>query len=707
MNREGEERSVRSDTSSKIRYRQVTGSSKKESFIATIPTTHELVTKSRLSALEKKAKLYDDLMKTVSRSKYSGSPLGDSLLGMAASLVPQCGLHGIMIILPFCVASVLANAGMKFDIGELVTSQPSREKLLQLVGETAVDTVLLTQKSILDNPILYFSVDKGNKKGNKNLAKYICWYDKRKDAVTIFLVDVNCSDESTDEVADATVHSLKRLFPDGENIRLHGQCTDSGGGGTLHSMARAMHSRNMTSEHYLVGSCSLHNLQTCLRNAVINVLGEGGTDANGEYLMNAMQMLHGAYNLQNWHETEELKDLWKYIVEVEGENYEFQKLEEPITTRWWLVGACAASFKVSLLIWEKICKAIRNSAPSGSASSKIASCTANLIQNKVIRCDLELIIVFHTYFLFKHFKFFQRGDPEAGKTPGFISRHIMVRYFLMESDLHDIDGEKWKTHEAFRDYVKSLDEISDADKEIQNKKLTHFFRNVHESLKRHFEPWTNKLFFLSLFSKQHTATSAAKLLIGRNMENLGENGSHYCKFHKSNININEFMRWMKKHVSTEVINETRNLSFIRQHIPAISLIADGCNAWGNAPGNALASFRQLYLHRFSAFPINSQFTERGVKESGHVSLGRRNETHRSLLAISRAKIMPNALQDYRDDVKVESESESDAEDGEDDEDGEKKVKQLGGKRRAKFLMCGLFEHNTEMVAFKQSFTNEG
>ena len=47
----------------------------------------------------------------------------------------------------------------------------------------------------------------------------------------------------------------------------------------------------------------------------------------------------------------------------------------------------------------------------------------------------------------------------------------MVRYFLMESDLHDIDGEKWKTHEAFRDYVKSLDEISDADKEIQNKKL--------------------------------------------------------------------------------------------------------------------------------------------------------------------------------------------------------------------------------------------
>ena len=89
------------------------------------------------------------------------------------------------------------------------------------MGETAIDTVLLTQKSILDNPILYFSVDKGNKKGNKNLAKYICWCDKKKDAVINFLVDVNWSDESTDEVVDETIHSLRRLFPDGVDIRLH------------------------------------------------------------------------------------------------------------------------------------------------------------------------------------------------------------------------------------------------------------------------------------------------------------------------------------------------------------------------------------------------------------------------------------------------------------------------------------------------------
>ena len=46
--------------------------------------------------------------------------------------------------------------------------------------------------------------------------------------------------------------------------------------------------------------------------------------------------------------------------------------------------------------------------------------------------------------------------------------------------------------------------------------------------------------------------------------------------------------------------------------------------------------------------------------------------------------MFNALQEYRDDIKVESESESGVEDGKDDEDGEKKVKKLGGRRRVKF-----------------------
>ena len=52
--------------------------------------------------------------------------------------------------------------------------------------------------------------------------------------------------------------------------------------------------------HYLVGTCTLHNLQTGLRNAVEAVFGESGQNEKGEYHMNVMQMIYGAYNIQNW-----------------------------------------------------------------------------------------------------------------------------------------------------------------------------------------------------------------------------------------------------------------------------------------------------------------------------------------------------------------------------------------------------------------------
>ena len=79
-----------------------------------------------------------------------------------------------------------------------------------------------------------------------------------------------------------------------------GQCTDSGGGGTLFSLARKLRELNLPgmSAEYHVGSCSLHNLQTALRNAIIEVFGEGGQESEtGAYKKNAMQLMHGMYNI--------------------------------------------------------------------------------------------------------------------------------------------------------------------------------------------------------------------------------------------------------------------------------------------------------------------------------------------------------------------------------------------------------------------------
>ena len=147
-------------------------------------------------------------------------------------------------------------------------------------------------------------------------------------------------------------------------------------------------------EMYIITLYTLHNLQTALRNAVLNVLGEGGS-SDGEMKMNMMQMLHGCYNIQNWHESNELKEIWKYVTDREGITHlKFKKLEEPVLSRWWLVGVCATSFKESYAVWLKIMTAIRKASPSNSACNKIASCTLNLMQKPVILNDLEMLIAF-------------------------------------------------------------------------------------------------------------------------------------------------------------------------------------------------------------------------------------------------------------------------------------------------------------------------
>ena len=158
--------------------------------------------------------------------------------------------------------------------------------------------------------------------------------------------------------------------------------------------------------------------------------------------MNMMQMLHGCYNIQNWHEIEELKNIISYIADTECTDLKCRKLEEPVLSRWCLADACACSFKECTAQWWKICTAIRSSAPAGLACSRIASCTLNLMQKSVIMNDLELMIAFHTAFIFPHFKFLQLSDPKIGGTPSFLGRHITVQYYLMRRDLDKIEGEQ-------------------------------------------------------------------------------------------------------------------------------------------------------------------------------------------------------------------------------------------------------------------------
>ena len=144
---------------------------------STIPATHIVVTKCYLNKLKTKAEKFDSLMATLRRRTYQGNETADKLLGMAASLVPAAGYQGVATIIPFITASLLANANIPINAETLVTALPSNKYISNVVTNNAVDTIIQTQDSIKKKHV-YISIDKGNKKGNKNLAKIICWYSQ-------------------------------------------------------------------------------------------------------------------------------------------------------------------------------------------------------------------------------------------------------------------------------------------------------------------------------------------------------------------------------------------------------------------------------------------------------------------------------------------------------------------------------------------------
>ena len=94
---------------------------------------------------------------------------------------------------------------------------------------------------------------------------------------------------------------------------LAGIASDSGGGGTGKSLQVRLIEEGFAKENTRIVTCSLHNLQTCLRNAVEDVFGEGGTvDRSGEldYKINAMQLMNGVYNMFAYLDLEVLKCAW-------------------------------------------------------------------------------------------------------------------------------------------------------------------------------------------------------------------------------------------------------------------------------------------------------------------------------------------------------------------------------------------------------------
>jgi len=319
---------------------------------------------------------------------------------------------------------------------------------------------------------MFIACDKGNKKGVGHFVKHLSWWDPTtRDAdgvlrVQTQLLDIDASGGTSvlcAEAINASMNKLK-LHDDDPAHKLFGQCTDSGGGGVLDSLADKMQKLGLLSLHNcLVANCTIHALQLQLRNAACTTFGAGGLDK-----VNAMQLIHSGHGLQ---ESLDLKE-WRHILikasqhiadydpnaappelaagatrreetlannkaEFEAEfakaylfhsmlkkdaadkeaNYAgavLAKLTQPILTRWWTVGTGAATVFDYYLVYFCACQIVINIYSSDASPYKIASTLCSMMKDPETFIDATLIRCFNKAYLHPHLKRLQESDDLTG-----------------------------------------------------------------------------------------------------------------------------------------------------------------------------------------------------------------------------------------------------------------------------------------------------
>ena len=269
--------------------------------VENIPSPYVLCHRSKVKRMKEDVRLVKNLCNRIKNKKYNvTNAFSRRLLGFAAALSPKTLCKNLEKMIPFIIASFLSDADFPFSTVDLSTSTVKSETIKGLLTETATDSVYIARTEILkEGSTIFLSCDKGHSGRIGHFVKMLSWWSKEEQRIKLFTLDTDDSYGLSSDCADAVQFSLGKMFFDVPMV-LSGQTTDSGGGGTGNSFATELDNRALTcGQNYLVSYCTLHLLQLCLCNAVKEKYGDGGFLPDGNFKRNAMQLIHGAYNLQN------------------------------------------------------------------------------------------------------------------------------------------------------------------------------------------------------------------------------------------------------------------------------------------------------------------------------------------------------------------------------------------------------------------------
>ena len=298
-----------------INWVKKTAASQKQSFTIECPASHELHHVSDIRRWQNDSQIVKRIREKMQANQHhTNGMFTQTLWSVALSSTPSLASSAAAFLIPCLVMACLWDTGMfkGMCLEDYTKSFPSDNTLRQHnMNQAARDTVSLGAQ--ISNKKICLACDKGNKKGIGHFVKALSWWDEDHPSVDLRLVDMDASEGSSQACAlaiQASINKLKSNDNDRTHL-LHGQTTDSGGGGALEHLYEKMQPlglcvpNNVHLTEHLIANCCLHALQIQLSNALRNAFGDGALDR-----VNATQMLHAAYRLQESIDADE----WRHIL---------------------------------------------------------------------------------------------------------------------------------------------------------------------------------------------------------------------------------------------------------------------------------------------------------------------------------------------------------------------------------------------------------
>lgn len=286
---------------------------------------------------------------------YRGITEARHLRTYAATLIPDNSFYTLQQAEPLIHSAFCLENNISIDDDVISNITPSASTYRKIIREVSAKSIYDNIRDLKHNPVVWLMADKGteNKKGKRYalMPKLLCFYNPVSERVEEILLDVGAAGGTSLDAAIYVKYSIKRLLKLDKNLSLTiiGVVTDSGVGGTLSSFLRALaqvfhDSTRVTVSHTAeFVSCSLHNIQTCLRNGVLKSFGDSGTIINDQgqhvsFKKNDLQLIYQIANIHNYVDVFLLESMWNVCCDKIGVENKLKTMSKPYLTRWWTVG---------------------------------------------------------------------------------------------------------------------------------------------------------------------------------------------------------------------------------------------------------------------------------------------------------------------------------------------------------------------------------